>query len=332
MLIAAASRKASPGVTTLTGLLAAYWDQPAATRLILEADPSGGSLAARWSLPHDLSWDPGLLALSVQRRRLDAQSIDAVAQHLADGLWVASAPPGPDQIADALDRIGDLGAADLAQSHDVVTFADCGRLDPRSPAMPLARQAALTVLVCRPRLDEVQALIPAVDDLRNEGCRLGLVTVGSRPFAPAEVAERLDIELLGVVADDQRAAEEFNRSGLTVGRSFRRSQLAFAAEQVTDVVQARATRRVGPERAARPRTEELRFEPPPVDIYGAPSMPPSGEHEVVEGPFDLPPPPRHPPTPSPADVTVPLTAAVVAARMAAVLPSDSGGGAVDNRT
>lgn len=239
MIVAVASRKASPGVTTLTALLGSYWYEPDAERLVIEADPSGGTLAARWSGSHGLSWDPGLLALSTTRQALDASMLDAVSQPIADSVWVAAAPPGPDQVVAGLARLGDSGSAALARAAGIVAFADCGRLGSSSPALPLARRAALTILVCRPRLDEVHALAPAVGELTDAGCALGLVCIGDGPYAPSEVARTLSVDLLGALPADERAAAAFERHGLGAGRVFQRSTLVRRAEELAGLVRSR---------------------------------------------------------------------------------------------
>lgn len=240
MIIAVASRKASPGVTSLTAWLADLWSEPGVTRLIVEADPSGGSLAARWSSAHGLTWDPGLLTLSTSRSALAADTLGALTQRLTDGVLVAAAPPAPEQVIGALARWGDRGAAELAAAEGVRAFVDCGRLTAASPALTLARRAALTVLVCRPRLDEVNALVPAVAELTAAGCTLGLVCVGSEPYLPAEIANAAGIPLLGVLPVDIRAAAVFDRDGLDSGRPFRRSALAQTAAELTEYIRSRA--------------------------------------------------------------------------------------------
>ena len=255
MIIAVASRKASPGVTSLTAWLADLWSEPGVTRLIVEADPSGGSLAARWSSAHGLTWDPGLLTLSTSRAALSADTLGSLTQRLADGVLVAAAPPAPEQVIGALSRWGDRGAAELAAADGVRAFVDCGRLTAASPALTLARRAALTVLVCRPRLDEVNALVPAVAELTAAGCTLGLVCVGSEPYLPAEIANAAGLPLLGVLPVDARAAAVFDRDGLDSGRSFRRSALAQTAAELTEYVRSRAVELLadhGPARAAEP--------------------------------------------------------------------------------
>ena len=241
MIIAVASRKASPGVTTLTALLAAYWYEPGATRLIIEADPSGGTLAARWSAAHGLTWDPGLLTLSSTRSRLETALLPTVSQQIGDGLWAAPAPPAPEQVAVSLARMGDAGAAALAAAAGLRVFVDCGRLWRSSPALALAQRAALTVLVCRPRLDEIHALVPAVTELAEVGCTLGLVCLGDGPYRPVEVAQTIGVELLGVLPVDHRAAAALDQDGFGAGRALRRSPLAQGAEELAGLVLARST-------------------------------------------------------------------------------------------
>ncbi len=270
MIIAVASRKASPGVTTLATLIAARWPGPEAVRLVLEADPSGGTLAARWSTAHGLTWEPGLLALSTSRRPATPATVVDVAQPVAEGLWVAAAPPGPDQVGAALTRLGEAGAEMLAAAPGLVTVADCGRLSVDSPALALARRAELTVLVCRPRLEEVHALVPAVAELVDAGCRLGLVTVGDEPYGPAEVAANLGLDLLGVVPVDGRAADLYLRQGLTAGRAFRRSALAAAAADVVAAIAVRC-----PDPGAAVDAPASTSPPPATPTLVAPSAPAS---------------------------------------------------------
>lgn len=284
MIIAVASRKASPGVTSLTAWLADQWSEPGVTRLIVEADPSGGSLAARWSSAHGLTWDPGLLTLSTSRSVLSADTLEPLTQRLTGGVLVAAAPPAPEQVVGALTRWGDRGAAELAAAEGVRAFVDCGRLTATSPAFTLARRAALTVLVCRPRLDEVNALVPAVAELTAVGCTLGLVCVGSEPYLPAEIANAAGVPLLGVLPVDTRAAAVFDRDGLDSGRSFRRSALAQTAAELTEYVRSRAAELLagpGPAQAASGPATELQGDPTAPSPGPPPAPADDSAHDVA---------------------------------------------------
>jgi hypothetical protein len=137
-VVALASAKGSPGVTTAAVALGAVWPYEV---LVAECDPQGGDLAARFRLPPT----PGLLSLgSVARRSLDAGDVLAATQRLPGGLQVLLGPPWAEQ-ARALGRLWSALPPALAQL-DADVLVDCGRLDPDSLAIDLVRQADLVVL------------------------------------------------------------------------------------------------------------------------------------------------------------------------------------------
>ena len=63
MLVAMVSVKGAPGVTTLAVGLATRW--PRGEAVVVEADPAGGDLSARFGLAHD----PGLAAMALRPGR-----------------------------------------------------------------------------------------------------------------------------------------------------------------------------------------------------------------------------------------------------------------------
>lgn len=237
MIVAVASRKASPGATTVAALLAARWQEEGATRFIVEADPSGGTLAARWSEAHGASWNPGLVDLAMVRGTADARSLASVSQPLAPGVQLCAAPSAPSQVVTALTTIGDAGAALLAGAPGARSFVDCGRLDARSPALPLARRAVVTLLVLRPLLDEINTAFAGVVDLTAAGCRVGLVLVGRGHWSADEIANAANVEVFGELPDDPRAARLFANRGLGAGRAFQRTQLSAAASELASTLQ-----------------------------------------------------------------------------------------------
>jgi len=246
MIVAVASRKASPGVTTLTALLAAFWNEPDVFKVIIEADASGGTLAARWSTPHDLSWDPGLLAMSAVRGQLDIDVLRSVTQPLTESVSIAAAPPAPGQIESALMSLGDKGAAALAAAEGVRAFVDCGRLAASKPAIGIARRAALTLMVCRPNLEEIYAVQPGIRELQDAGCTVGLVCVGDGQYHPSEIAESCQVDLVGVVPDDERAANALTANGFAAGRVFEKSGLAKRMAELASHVQVRCAQSLVP--------------------------------------------------------------------------------------
>ncbi len=103
MLIVLGSVKGSPGVSTFSLALAARWPG-AAKRVLVECDPAGGDLAARY----DLALLPGLVSLAAARRGsgaatgADGESLWSHTQVLPGGLPVLVAPPGGEQARAAL--------------------------------------------------------------------------------------------------------------------------------------------------------------------------------------------------------------------------------------
>ena len=78
------SLKGSPGVTTLSCLLAATWPDPAPV-VVVEADPAGGDLAARFGLSSTMGWSSLEAAV---RRGGAASPLEPHLQQLPGGLAV----------------------------------------------------------------------------------------------------------------------------------------------------------------------------------------------------------------------------------------------------
>ena len=190
MLIAICSLKGSPGVTTWALALAASWPQPA--RVVLaECDPSGGSIAARFGLAPT----PGLASLTAAARRdRNPHLAWTHVQQLPGGLPVVCAPPGAAFTRAALNTLVDsrrdtvsvLRAATAAPGGVVV--ADCGRLDPDSPALPIAREADRVLLLAHPRADDLSHLAAGLTMVDLWSMQPNLVLVG--PGHPTSAVSR----------------------------------------------------------------------------------------------------------------------------------------------
>jgi hypothetical protein len=208
MLIAIGSLKGSPGVTTSAVALAAMWPAGATTPMLLEADPAGGDLAARFQTAPA----PGLLTLSAAaRHEHDVALLARHALELPGGLPVIAAPPGEAGASVALlgrDGLGLLRAA--AADPDLVLVADVGRITSESVAWPIALAADQLLVVVRPVLSELSRVITASEQLLERcaaaGTRLGLVTVGTGPFPTSEIEVATGIEVSAQLPDDQVAA------------------------------------------------------------------------------------------------------------------------------
>lgn len=207
MLIAVCSLKGSPGVTTWSVALAARWPQPDRVVLV-ECDPSGGSVAARFGRGPA----PGLVSLAAAARRdTTVGLLWSHTQPLPGGLPAVLAPPGADYTRAALHTLLDSRRESVsvlrgaATAPGAVVIADCGRLDSTSPAMAIAREADRVLLLVRPRADELTNLAAGLSMVDLWSMRPGLTLVG--PGYPAtEIARELGMPVLASIPRDDRGA------------------------------------------------------------------------------------------------------------------------------
>jgi MinD-like ATPase involved in chromosome partitioning or flagellar assembly len=209
-LIAVGSVKGSPGVTTTCLALAAAW--PAPRRLVIEADPAGGDLGPWLGLPPA----PGLTGLAAAARHDHGSDVAwQHAQEIAGGLSVVIAPAGAEQASACLAALAGNGGpvfAALAGAAETV-IADCGRLDPGSPALAIAAQADVTLVLVRPRVSDLSHLALRTDGLSRAGARLALLLAPDAGRGPAEasypageIAATLNIPVQASVPADPRGA------------------------------------------------------------------------------------------------------------------------------
>lgn len=146
-LVAFASAKGSPGVTTTALVMGALWPRPV---IVAECDASGADIPLRMESPDGGVLDPdrGLLSLAAAGRKgLRSDLVQAHTQRVIGGLDVLVGPRVPEQAAGMSNFWPLLGAAlDALPGHDVL--ADCGRIGAASPQTSVLRAARLLVLVC----------------------------------------------------------------------------------------------------------------------------------------------------------------------------------------
>lgn len=199
------SLRGSPGATTLAMGLAAAW--PAATgrsRVVLEADPNGGVLAARFD---ELRADRTIADAAVAiRRDVDVDRMLKTARSVWGAVPVIPSHPSAEQTAAVLVNAAERLAVGLARAPEVDAIVDVGRLTARSPAVPLARRAVATLLLSGTRFEDVASLTARVRELRAAGVEPSLVAVGERGYDPEDVAGEADLPLFAVLPHDPRSA------------------------------------------------------------------------------------------------------------------------------
>ena len=212
MIIAVGSLKASPGATTLALALADRWPANAGDPLVVEADPAGGDLGARFGL---LAGSRGLVTLAAAGRRGGGQRSAADHAHqLPGGLEIIPAPAGAEQASHVLGELDGGGWSLLwsaARAGGRTVIVDCGRLDPRSPAGPALRAADALLLVARARDDELAHLAARMHVVQGWGVPAWYVVVVAQPhrspdYRVREIARVLGSRVLGPVPYDTTAA------------------------------------------------------------------------------------------------------------------------------
>ena len=151
-LVAVCSAGGSAASTTTAVVLASMLPAGYPT-LLAECDPTGGDVAAWAQLSSSPGWSS---AVSGGDRSWDA--IGDHAQQLPSGLRVMAAPPRAAQAYTAVGEAARGFAGLLAAAPDVVTVADCGRVEFDAPVW--AAPAQLTLLLVRQSVVSAPATVP----------------------------------------------------------------------------------------------------------------------------------------------------------------------------
>lgn len=238
MLIAVGSVKGSPGVSTFCLALAARWPG-AGRRVLVECDPAGGDLAARYGLP----LSPGLVSFAAARRGGDAgaegpmESVWWHTQVLPGGLSVLVAPPGGEQTRAALATLAASGAHPLAQAaaEPAVVIVDAGRLDAGSAALGLVRASDQLLLLSHATASDLAHLAARLDELSGWSDRVGLL-LGGDGYPEAEVTRELGMPVMARIPTDPVEAATLTGRTPPRRRSFTRATLSRTAAQVATVL------------------------------------------------------------------------------------------------
>jgi len=194
-LIAIASDKGAPGVTTAALALAAVWPRPV---LLAECDPAGGDLVYRFPAAGGGPLDPrrGVLSLAVVARRgMQPQQVWEHVQKLHGGLDVLAGVTNAEQGAGLSLLWGPIGKV-LASLPQADVIADCGRLGADGPLYDLLAEATTVVLVTKVRVadvirlrDRASAFAAAAQSRGRRGFGVGVVVIADHKKFRAEIGE-----------------------------------------------------------------------------------------------------------------------------------------------
>ena len=227
--------KGSAGVTTAALTLAAVWPEGRGAPVVVECDPGGGDVAARFGL----EVIPGVVSLAAELERFGpagtGDQVGGHTQELPGGLRVLVAPTSPEEMRLPLDRLAEdlprlaLGEVDL--------IVDCGRLEAsamrqRTAVLRLIQRCGLMVVVVRPELAALQHLNVWLPTLRSLDVEVLALLSGQGPYSSEEIAETMALRVIGRLPHDPAAADVVcGASGSRPDRSalFRAARPASAA-------------------------------------------------------------------------------------------------------
>ncbi|WP_194956938.1 hypothetical protein [Nocardiopsis kunsanensis] len=198
-------------MTSLATALAACWPStPLTVPVMVEADASGGDVAAWHSIDPDQNPDAGLVSLAAasraplqttmtpqDRTQGDAGETPSAftpllrhATELPGGLRVVVAPADPLEAGRAVDVIAQTPTL---LSSGRVTIVDVGRAVPGSAGAALLRHADVAVVLTDlndvGQAQRLRACAPVLASLRQDGVRIGIAVTGSCPHNDAEVSQ-----------------------------------------------------------------------------------------------------------------------------------------------
>ena len=201
-MLALGSIKGSPGVTT-SALALAVASADGLEAIVAELDPGGGDIAARFNRP----FEPGLLSLAAAARRPGEQvRLADHAQQILGDVRVLIGPAAGERADAAMRLLSERAVWREFLTGETLVLADCGRLDGRATTLAIVEASTALVVVCRRILSELQHVHARVPWLRRVAERVGIVLIGEGPYTETEVAESLEIDVLGTLPVDTNAA------------------------------------------------------------------------------------------------------------------------------
>jgi MinD-like ATPase involved in chromosome partitioning or flagellar assembly len=228
--------------TTTTVALAAAW--PAASEaLIVEADPSGGDLAAWFDLPIV----PSLSTVVTSTFDSSWSDIDRHTRVADSGLRLIPAPATAAEARHAVAQSNRFLAPALGGVRSPIAIVDAGDVPHGPSAHPFVAAAAATLVVHRqwpqsPRAAAVrlQRLADQVDAVSSGSSSVVVGVVGADPFDFGQIESFLadavgTTSVVGLPVDGLTAAVYAGREGVSA-RRLARLPLARAARYLADVI------------------------------------------------------------------------------------------------
>jgi hypothetical protein len=213
--------------TTTCVALAATWptgnpDPPDV--VVLEADPSGGSLAGWLDTPSSPTLGTLVANTTSEAGRTTAtmSTIESMVLTSDSGVRLIAAPIRSIPARRAIDEAGATLIPALASARSLVALADLGRsrLD---ESRPILNHSALVVVTHRqvptsPAAEAVR-LERLIETVEHVGAPIVLGLIGGDPFDPSEIAEFVSTSVPGAVSDSFVLADDALAAAVLAGRT-----------------------------------------------------------------------------------------------------------------
>lgn len=229
MIVTLGSVRGAPGVTSWSMLLAAAWQGTDVERVVLEADPDGGVIAARYGF----GVEPGVISLAASLRRSGVTDLDLDehGRHVAPNVLVIPSPESPERCTALWTDAAAPMAASLADDRERVWFVDAGRYRPSAPAEAFVAHSSLSLLLSLAGPEDIVQLKGTLSRLSDLGDgRVGVVLVGKPAHAVDEVKTFLGADHLWTVPRSRNLPSD--TAAAFAGRAGRRSWLWRSAVSV----------------------------------------------------------------------------------------------------
>jgi MinD-like ATPase involved in chromosome partitioning or flagellar assembly len=244
--------------TTTSVALASAWPVSDDVMLV-EADPSGGDLAAWFDMP----LTPSLS--TVVTRVIDGSwpDIERLTRLADSGIRLIPAPSRSGEAGQAVGESARTLVATLATLRSPITIADTGRLQPSPVAHPFVGSATVNIVVHRQAAQSSRASAVRLERLAEQleafattPSTLIVAIVGAAPFGLAEIqtflADSVGVNaIVGLPVDDLTAAVYAGRTGVSQ-RRLARLPLARAARDLASIAERSVHHATGGHRMVAP--------------------------------------------------------------------------------
>ncbi len=194
-------------MTSWTLLLAAAWPSDGdRRRVVLEADPDGGVLAARYGV----GVDPGAITFVTALRRSDKTPFD-VDEHgrlLDERVLLIPGPESPDLARSVWSEEARGIAVTMAVANEYDWFVDCGRLRVDSVSTGFTQFSSLNVIVVGSATEDLLQLPPVVRRLEATGGPVAVIVAGKPAHGVDEIGRFLGVDNVYVVPSSRNLVSD----------------------------------------------------------------------------------------------------------------------------